>query len=212
MGSLAQIYLDGFTRHVGPLRGQAALDLAFTTAQRAFAIDPTSAYAATALSTIYLFSHRTLDAVSVLEPLLKTNTGNSSVLMRLGDAYTYAGQPERGIALLRQGYQLDPKYSGFAHAFIGRGLLLLDRHDEAIAELKICALLVPGFRPCHEVAAVAYAEMGRLDEAQAEAMTAHHVDPEFTLASAPQVLPFKNPQDLQRFLDGLRKAGLPKGG
>jgi hypothetical protein len=41
-------------------------------------------------------------------------------------------------------------------------------------------------------------------------MEAHRLDPAFTLASAPEVLPFRNPQDLQRFLDGLQKAGLPK--
>jgi len=75
--------------------------------------------------------------------------------------------------------------------------------------LKICVLLRPSFRPCHEVAAVAYAEMGQLDKARAEAMEAHRLDPEFTLATAPEVLPFKNPEDLQRFVDGLRKAGLP---
>ena len=69
---------------------------------------------------------------------------------------------------------------------------------------------MPAYRVCHEVAAVAYAEMGRLDEARAEAMEAHRLDPDFTLASAAEVLPFKNPQDLQRFLDGLRKAGLPE--
>lgn len=39
-------------------------------------------------------------------------------------------------------------------------------------------------------------------------MEAHRVDPDFTLATAADVLPFKNAQDLQRFLDGLRKAGL----
>jgi hypothetical protein len=75
----------------------------------------------------------------------------------------------------------------------------MNRHDDAIAELKTCALLAPAFRPCHELAAVAYAEMGRLDEARAAAMEAHRVDPDFTLASAADVLPFKNPQDLQRF-------------
>lgn len=210
MGALAQVYGDGFALHRGPLRGQAAADLSSATAQRAFALDPTSVYAARALASIYLFTHRIDEAVAVLEPLLKANPGNGAVLMKLGDTYTYAGQPERGIALLRQVYQLDPRYSGIGHAFIGRGLLLLNRHEEAITELKICVLLRPNFRPCHEVAAVAYAEMGQLDKARAEAKEAHRLDPEFTLATAPEVLPFKNPEDLQRFVDGLRKAGLPE--
>jgi adenylate cyclase len=210
MGALAQAYSSGFTVHRGPLRGQAAIDHAYETAQRALALDPTSVYATRALSVVYLFTHRVDEAVAVLEQSLKSNPSDDTVLSRLGDVYTYAGQPERGIGLLRQVYQLNPRYPGVDHAYIGRGLLLLNRHEEAIAELKTCALLEPTFRPCHEVAAVAYAEMGRLDEARTEAAEAHRLDPEFTLATAPEVLPFKNPQDLQRFLEGLRTAGLPE--
>jgi adenylate cyclase len=210
IGDLANTYSRGFALHWGRLRGQAAMDRAYDLAQRAFALDPTSVFAARAISFVYLFTHRTDDAVAVMEKLLNSNPSDDAVLIRLGDIYTYAGQPERGIGLLRQVYQLNPRYAGAGHAFIGRGLLLLNRHEEAIAELKTCSLVLPAYRVCHEVAAVAYAEMGRLDEARAEAMEAHRLDPDFTLASAPEVLPFKNPQDLQRFLDGLRKAGLPE--
>jgi tetratricopeptide (TPR) repeat protein len=184
--------------------------LASETAERAFNLDPTSVYAARSLSLIYLFTHRIDDAVAILEPLLKSNPGNDSVVMRLGDVYTYAGQPQRGIDLMLGVYQRDPRYPGVGHAFIGRGFLLLNRHAEAIAELKTCVLRVPLARVCREVAAVGYAEMGKLDEARVEAMEAHRLDPEFTLLSAPAVLPFKNLKDLQRFLDGLRKAGLPE--
>ena len=210
MGALANAYLEGFTLHRGPQRGKAALQLSSEVAQRAYALDPTSVYAARTLAQIYLFTRHVDEAVAVLEPLLKLNPGNGSVLMRLGDVYTYAGQPERGIVMMRQVYQLDPHYSGAGHAFIGRGLVLLNRPEEAIAELKTCILRVPVFRVCHEVAAVAYSELGRLDEARAEAKEAHHLDPDFTLATAPEVLPFKHPKDLQRFLDELRKAGLPE--
>jgi TolB-like protein/Tfp pilus assembly protein PilF len=210
MAALAETYTRGFALHQGPIRGQAAVERAYETARRAYALDPTSVYAARALSFIYLFTHRIDDAVAVLEECVKTNPSNEAVLMRLGDTYTYAGQPKRGIELMRQVYQLNPRYNGVGHAFIGRGLLLLNQHAEAIAELKTCSLAAPGFRVCHEVAAVAYAEMGRLDEARAEVIEAHRLDPDFTLASAPEVLPFKNSQDLKRFLDGLRKAGLPE--
>jgi len=210
MGSLANAYLGWYVGHWGPIKGRAALDLAYETAQRAVALDPTSPYAARALGFIYLFKHRFNDAVALLEQSVKSNPSNEALLIRLGDVYTYVGQPERGIQLLRQVYQLDPHYSGGGHAFIGRGLVLLNRQEEAVSELRTCSVVTPAFRVCHEVAAVAYAELGQLDEARAEAAEANRLDPYFTLASAPDVLPFKNPKDLQRFLDGLRKAGLPE--
>src|SRR4029079_18592880 len=138
------------------------------------------------------------------------NPSSDVLLNRLGDTYTYAGQPKRGVELLRQALQLNPRSATYPHAFIARGLLLLGSYDEAVAEIKTCIQLAPSFRPCQEIAAVVFAELGRLDEARAAASEAHRLDPEFTLAYAPKVLPFKTPRDLQRFLDGLRKAGLPE--
>ena len=43
--------------------------------------------------------------------------------------------------------------------------------------IDTCILRVPVFRPCREVAAVAYAELGQLDEAGVEATEAHRLDP-----------------------------------
>jgi adenylate cyclase len=210
MGQLAQVYLTGFTLHWGPVRGKAAIDRATEMAQRALALDPASLFAGRALAQIYLFNHRTDEAIAILQPLLKASPGSDVLLSRLGDIYTYAGQPERGVALVRQALQLNPRSAASLHAYIARGLLLLNDRDEAVAEVVTCIRLAPSFRLCEEVAAVIYAELGRLDEAHAAASAAYRIDPDFTLASAPEVLPFKNPLDLQRFLDGLRKAGLPE--
>jgi adenylate cyclase len=210
MGQLAQVYITGLSLHWGPVRGQAAIERAEKMAQRGLTLDPTSLFAGRALAQIYLFTGRIDEAVAILQSLLKANPGSDVLLVRLGDTYTYAEQPERGIALVRQALELNPRAATTLHAFIARGLLLLNRHDEAVHEIVTCIQLAPTFRPCREVAAVIYAELGRLDEARTAVFEARRIDPEFTLASAPEVLPFKNPKDLQRFLDGLRKAGLPE--
>jgi tetratricopeptide (TPR) repeat protein len=111
-----------------------------------------------------------------LEPLLKANPSSDVLLNRLGDTYTYTGQPERGIELLRRGLQLNPRSATYPHAFIARGLLLLNRYDEVVTEINTCIELAPGFRPCQEIAAVIYAELGRHDEAHVAAMEAHRLD------------------------------------
>jgi glutamate synthase domain-containing protein 2 len=46
------------------------------------------------------------------------------------------------------------------------------------------------------------------DKASAAVARLRQVDPEFTLATAASVMPFEKPEDLARFLDGLRRAGL----
>jgi len=56
--------------------------------------------------------------------------------------------------------------------------------------------------------AVIYSEMGREEEARAEAAEVLRINPNFSLEVARQVLPIKDPADLERYLAGLRKAGL----
>lgn len=210
MGVLSQAYIQQFVLHWGPDSGRGALERARDTAERGLAIDPMSVYAARSLSLVYLFTHQFDDAIALLEGLLKFDPSQDAVLLRLGDVYTYSGQPQRGTELIRKAFDLNPRTSASGYAFLARGLLLLGRHEEALGEVRTCVVRAPAFRPCREIAAVAYAEMGRLEEAQVEMQEARRIDPTFTLASAPQVLPFKDPRDLRRFLDGLRKAGLPE--
>lgn len=48
-----------------------------------------------------------------------------------------------------------------------------------------------------------------MEEARAHAALALEARPDFSVGAWGKRLPYKNEADLQRFLDGLRKAGLP---
>jgi len=49
-----------------------------------------------------------------------------------------------------------------------------------------------------------------MEEAQAHTELALKVTPNFSVGAWDKRLPYKSEADLQRFLDGLRKAGLPE--
>ena len=57
-----------------------------------------------------------------------------------------------------------------------------------------------------------YAQVGDLTEAQAAVKRVLALDPEATVAKFAAQQPYKNPDDLEHYKDGLRKAGLPEGG
>jgi adenylate cyclase len=56
--------------------------------------------------------------------------------------------------------------------------------------------------------AAIYGELGREEEARAEAAEILRISPNYSLAVVRARIPYKDPADLERFLDGLRKAGL----
>jgi hypothetical protein len=50
--------------------------------------------------------------------------------------------------------------------------------------------------------------LGRLDKARAQAAESLKLDPAFSIATFTKNQSYKNPTDLEHYLDGLRKAGL----
>ena len=58
--------------------------------------------------------------------------------------------------------------------------------------------------------AAVYAHLGRLDEARHEAEEFMMVAPNFSIQEWARTEPYTDPKDLQRYLAGLRKAGLPE--
>ena len=58
--------------------------------------------------------------------------------------------------------------------------------------------------------AATYAQLGRTDDAQWEAEEVMARRPNFTIASDIRVRGFRDPDQLERYVDGLRKAGLPE--
>ena len=57
--------------------------------------------------------------------------------------------------------------------------------------------------------AACYGHLGRDEEARAAWADLLKVNPSFSLAQRARVLPYKDPGDFQRIVDGLAKAGLP---
>ena len=67
----------------------------------------------------------------------------------------------------------------------------------------------PNFVASHAYLAALLSEQGREEEARAAGAKALELSPRASVEGLRERLPYRNPADLERFLAGVRKAGLP---
>ena len=85
---------------------------------------------------------------------------------------------------------------------IGRAYFFKHQFDEALSKLLLASQDNPGLPGTERFLAACYAHMGRLEEARAIVARLCAITPEVV----PSVLPWRNPDDRELLLSGLRLA------
>ena len=103
--------------------------------------------------------------------------------------------------------RLDPHYP-FSYVFwLGHAFHSLQRYDEAIAAYRRTISRNPDFLYARLWLAAAYAQLGRMEEAKAEAAEALRVSPNLSCLRLMQRLPLKDAATLARLVDGYAQGG-----
>jgi TolB-like protein/Tfp pilus assembly protein PilF len=176
--------------------------------QRAIALEDSLPLAHTALSWVYLLKKQLEQAIAETERAIALDPNYTLGYADLALFLNFAGRPEEAIGLAEKAMRLDPHYPAFFVSYLGQSYYLLRRYEEAIAAQKRALTLSPDFLHAHVHLAAIYSELGREEEAQAEAAEVLRISPNYSLEVERQRWPVKDPAALERYLTALRKAGL----
>jgi adenylate cyclase len=115
----------------------------------------------------------------------------------------FAGQPDLAIEHIETSLRLSPRERvGSTLSVMGLAYFFKGQFDEAASKLLLALQDHPGSPPAYRTLAACYAHMGRLDEARAIVARLHAMIPQVV----PSDLPFRNPEDRELYLSGLRLA------
>jgi TolB-like protein/class 3 adenylate cyclase len=115
----------------------------------------------------------------------------------------FAGQHDLAIEHLEAALRLSPRERmGQPLSAMGSAYFFQHRFDEAVSKLLLAIQDHPGFPRSYRTLAACYAHMGRLDEARAVVARLRAITP----LVMPSDLPFRNPEDRELLLSGLRLA------
>ena len=190
------------------LWGEAAephLMLALAAAERAVSLDPDNAGAHAVLGDVLLF-HDRLAGQAELATALAINPNHADAWVFLGEAKTYEGNAAEGIELTRKAFRLNPYPPGWYYWYLGYVQYAAGRYDDAIGTLRHQFTHRLGSQ---RTLAAALAQLGRMEEARAEARQFMVAHPLFSVTEWATAQPFQHEADRQNFIDGYLKAGLP---
>jgi len=150
--------------------------------------------------------------VALIDRALALDANQATAWFLRGWVMLHLGQPEAAIESFSRALRLNPLdplifavQTGTAAAYF-----LAGRYDEASlwAEKAIRERMT--FSAAHRIAAASHALAGRLAEAQKVIARFRDLDPEFRLSDVEAAAPFRQPEAVVRYIDGLREAGLPE--
>ncbi len=127
----------------------------------------------------------------------------------LGFILHYVGRSEEALKCFERAMALDPYCTDMVLHFHAQAAYQLGRYPEAASLLKRRILRNPETDASRALLAAAYGQMGLVEEAREAWRELMRVNPDYSLEHRRKVLPYKNPDDFERFVEGLRKAGLP---
>ncbi len=182
------------------------------TARRAVASDEQNAAAHTSLGIHELFSGQHDNAMRRLLRAIDLEPNSTFARGYLGTAYAFAGECDPAIQNLQEAIRLSPRdflmvvwFTVSAWAYLSAGKF------EQAAECGNRAIdCNPAFPDAHGTFAAASAHLGNEADARAGLDEFMRLMPGLTLGDERLIRPFRRPTDRERFLDGLRKAGLPE--
>jgi len=213
---------------VGAARADVLVGAIFTTEHRAerlaeaeallikgISIAPRNYWAHLWLGFIQIQTNRASRAIGELEQALSLNRNLGAAHAWMGQAKITMGRAEEAEAHLNEAFRLSPND---AVAFIWthiRGLtkLHLGADEEAVALFRRSVDASRNYPLNHFYMAAALANLGRLEEAQAEVNAGRALAPNYSIARFLSMAESDNPTYLkqrERILEGLREAGVPE--
>jgi adenylate cyclase len=177
-------------------------------AQKALAMDDSIPQAHGLLCCLYSCKREHDKAIAEGQRAVALNPNRWDVLTNYATALTFAGKPEEAIPLLQKGIRLNPLGPVFIYLSFGVALRMTGRFEEAVSAFKKATQLARDDLSVHVQLTVTYSLMGKEKEARAEAAEVLRINPKFSLDLFKTASPYKDPAEIDKVVNAMRKAGL----
>jgi adenylate cyclase len=180
-------------------------DRAIQLEQKSIDLDNSNASAYALLSVCYTITRQHDLSISAAERALALEPNLALGYSALAFALVYS-KPAEAVAAAQKAMRLDPQMRSLYAFPKGVAYTVMGRYDEAVPALKMY-LSYTNNVPARLMLIACYVELGRNEEARAEAAEVMRINPQFSLAAQKQLSAFDEPMR-DRLYGDMAKAGL----
>jgi len=162
------------------------------------------------LGWIYLFKKKYNKAITEANRAVALNPNGADSLAVLGYITSYAGEPEKAIIYLQKAFRLNPVPLIHYYHFLGAAYVSTGQYEEAIAILKQSISIDSETITPYLTLISAYMFLNEFEHAKKVAKKVLEIDPNFSLQYHKSVFMLKGQARRERYVEALRKAGLPE--
>ncbi len=199
----------GFGHASGESREESLLSI-LDCANKALELDPSCADAYCLLSFYHLSKDEYDEAIAMSQKAVALAPNHAELLARSANVVNKSGRPERGLELIKKAMRLCPIYPGWYFQLLGAAYRLTGDTDAAIAAFEAAIKRDADYLTMHVNLATTLGDLGRTEDAKKPVSEILRLDPDFSIKTYMEGLSYRDPAELKRFEDGLRKAGLPE--
>jgi adenylate cyclase len=185
------------------------LEKALYFSEKAVDLDPILPEASLLMGYTYLWMEAHQKAEDVINRLLDIAPNNAEVLAFYGYLLAFSGRAQEAVAPLIRAKRMDPGTHVRFSMYLAFVYNLLERHEEAVAELEPYLDEYPSYFPMQRTLAFAYCQSGDMKRARQAVAQVMQSEPGFKSEAFGRKLPFKDATIRIRFIDTLKKAGFP---
>ena len=208
----AYVYVLRYTSsNVNTSASVADLDTGLRLAQEAVKLDPNFGPAWGSLAWAYVRKRRFDEALDAIRKAMNAAPNDSLMRATYGWLLGHIGRPKDGIEQVKLAMRMSPDSLPLLY-FLGANYRAAGEFKKAISALeehrkRLGGRVLPA--PTSQLIA-AYVQAGLVDKAHAEVQMLLKVAPKFTSEVAARTHVYKSPEEMERYLGALQKAGLPK--
>jgi adenylate cyclase len=187
-----------------------AIEQGHVAAKEAVAADRNDYWSYSALGFAELCKHRNDHAIAALDRAVALNPNSADVHAMRGIALNYLGRPKEGLREVELAIRHNPHHPDWYLMGSGRAYYMLGRYEEAMPILERATTALPDLTIGRLLLAAVYVAAGRQAQGEAEIASIRTESPSVTLAYVRTTVLFQKDEDLERYCDLLRRAGLPE--